>query len=366
MNFAHFNPLYPQQIISTYGIPRDIPRSHSVTGMIISGNSVGFGLSSAQGAYGEFYERNHFIMGVSYEKMGYLASYCSASLKQALCNMINQVKQAKAEPESHQWRLTRVSNLFNEKLSYYPLALISLSRNKTEEELIPRLDSCGNAAHKTRKDALYSAMMEFVERQSLILSWLSGKVRLKINPNVLLQDEHLSSIANKLCRNGSISIFECAHGFVGYCIVIMYFANDERDKVQYSIGVAYDLDISKALYSALMELWQDYIYLYSVETHENIFSKNALLTYNYQHINDNSRATRKLINFSALSSEVLDSISALRNLKSASWDELLQRCYEISPHFYYYHHYDKVLIFPRFSGHHLLKNHAAISNCIGD
>ena len=24
------------------------------------------------------------------------------------------------------------------------------------------------------------------------------------------------------------------------------------------------------------------------------------------------------------------------------------------------------LIFPRFSGHHLLKNHAAISNCIGD
>ena len=31
-----------------------------------------------------------------------------------------------------------------------------------------------------------------------------------------------------------------------------------------------------------------------------------------------------------------------------------------------YHRNNLEIIFPRFSGHHLFKNHAAISNCIGD
>ena len=120
------------------------------------------------------------------------------------------------------------------------------------------LDSCGIASHTCPHKAYINALMEFIERQSLVYNYLSKQKAYKIKWN----DEKLFNIPNKFkkCEFYNISIIKS-------CFVILAIYSTKEN---FYIGLGTSTDINVAMQKSLKELNQFYVSEYYFPNDESV------------------------------------------------------------------------------------------------
>ncbi|MEI5908911.1 YcaO-like family protein [Bacillus spongiae] len=109
-------------------------------------------------------------------------------------------------------------------------------------------DTCGVAAHINSRDAMLSGFLEFVERQSLIHTWLTERIGTSVRLDTI-KDEHLHKTIHHLKRFvNEIRLFNISISKHVYVILTLGF----HDKY-FSVGVSADPNLDKAINGSLNE-----------------------------------------------------------------------------------------------------------------
>lgn len=345
------------------------PKSAIIDGIVSYGGSTSIGLKLPRKAYGEFHERNHLFNRVVVDTEKKLSAVEPASYREKLLGLCQLKNQDPAVALDHQFSMTRVYNLFDQQPNDYFYNAISLNCNKKDSPFIRFSDSCACAAHPNKEKALYNSMMEFIERQALLGSWLSRTYQYTINPALLREITPYQELADLFLDNGELVIVQNANQLPGYSVILFYFAHSNKDLVQYSIGSSSGLSLEEALLSAFEELYQCYSFLYNAESSEGLENK-AGAGYHLEFQKCNHGEIRHTIPFmQQLRPYHIQTLEDLQQLKRYSYDELLLELASFSNDTYFYHAYDKSLrlhytkiLSPDYFVHMSLNNQLNIEN----
>jgi len=340
--FSHAKLYYPYSIQCMRGFPSYCPPSVHAQGHVSSGGGGGFGVRSVQSAYGEFIERSHFYLDVFADVEGKLSDYNSSELNASLYKMIRQLKVTPKEPESHLFKLNKVENCFDQTVSYLPTVMFTLSLfDSADRQFIPFMDSCGEATHISLDKAIHSSLMEFIERQALVGSWLTRQYVHKIQPNVISYVPSYAKLAKQLLQSGEIHVFNVCRNLPGYVVMILYFSHSSQDYVQYAIGMSAGLTPLEAMTKALNELWLDYGYLYvSSDVWKSFNSIPESKRYTIRHIEDNNIEKTKQIMAYNLADSCNIAAQDFLKLPAISYSDTWKMLRKITSHLYLYHRTD--------------------------
>ena len=340
--FSHATCRYPFALQQMRGFQRYFPASSHAQGYATSGSGGGFGVDSIQSAYGEFIERNHFYLNVHVDKKAFLHEVNSPAVNESLYRMIAQMKSTDQDPKNYQFNLSKVKNIFDQQDYYLPTALFTLSSfDFVDREFVPFMDSCGEAVHTSYEKAAQRSLLEFVERQALVGSWITRTFKYKIDPDVVLNNPRQKKFAEQLLRYGEMHVFDVALSVPGYAVIILYFAKSQQDYVQYAIGMAAGLSPDEAVSKALNELWLDYGYLYvSQEAWKSLSFIPASKRYTIRHVEDNNVAKTKGIMAYDLTAACNISANDFLALPTFTKQTAYEELKKITPYIFIYHHHD--------------------------
>jgi hypothetical protein len=318
------------------------PRSIILNGVVSYGGSTGFGLELTQKAFGEYYERNHFFTSVPITSKKTLAETQPESHQKKLRSLCNA--SASSAFTEHQFTFTDVYNLFDETPCDYFFNAISLHGIKADTTFLNVTDSCACASHITKERALYQSMIEFLERQSLIGSWVSKTYRYTINPQLLKELSPYDCLVEKLLENGDIYIFENGNHLPGYSVIMFYFSHCSTDAVQYSVGSKSASSLSAALTSAFEELYQCYTFLYSAVFKPTNLENKPGAGYHLAFTTYNTANTKSIIPFlENIRAFKINTAADLLTLPTYSFQDMLLGLQQLTPNVYFYHYYEKSL-----------------------
>lgn len=320
----------------------NVPRSMGCDGVIAYGGGTGKGLDLIRKAYGEYLERHHFFTAVPITAKKQLINIKPPLLAQKLISLCQQIQSSTDDCSTHSFYLTSVYNLINQSISYYPYNAISLNSKKSDAYFLGFNDSCACAAHSSKEAALNNSLREFLERQALLGSWMASAYRYTINPDVLKFMTPYTHLIEKLLDNGELYIFENGINLPAYSILIFYFSKSKQDLVQYSVGGSAGFSLVEALNSALEELWQCFTFQYNVKNAASLEDKaGSAYHLNFQQCNHVD--TKKIIPFlknSRTDTFKLNTAEEITQLKSFTFEEIINTLAGISTEIYYYHHHD--------------------------
>lgn len=320
-----------------------VPKSAIIDGIISYGGSTGVGLNLARKAYGEFFERNHLFTQVPIHLKKALKDIQPENYHQKLLGICRQDESSKEECLNHEFLFTNVHNLFDDAPQEYFYNAITLSPSKQDQKFIGFSDSCACAAHPNKDAAIYNSLMEFIERQALLGSWLSKTYRYTINPDVLPLVTPYQDMAEQLLEHGELVIVENNNQLPGYSVIIFYFAKSPKDSVQYSIGSSSGLSLEEALNSALVELYQCYAFLYNTESSKGLENK-AGAGYHLSFQQCNHAKIRQTIPFlQNLQPFSKNHSTEIFSTKKYAQQEILDELKELSKDIFYYHHFEPSL-----------------------
>lgn len=315
------------------------PRSVIVDGIISYGGSTGVGLNLLRKSYGEFYERSHLFTQVPVNVKKKLKDIQPQTYQNKLLALCNS-KQDKAACLEHTFSFTEVKNIFNDQSQYYFYNSISLNCNKSDSSFINFSDSCACASHITKDKALYNSLMEFIERQALLGSWLSKTYQYSVNSELLREICPYSDLVELLLSNGELYIFQNGNQLPGHTVMMLYFSQSSDDMVKYSIGSSSGLSLEEAIRSSFEELYQCYTFLYSSESSSGLENK-AGSNYHMAFKKCNRLDIRDTIPFMQdLRPHLINTLADLKQAKKYSYQEMLDELSKISSDIYYYHQYD--------------------------
>ena len=383
MNVPRFNyPYLPQCKVSHASIQHavklklctesllSVPKSLIIDGVISYGGSTSIGLKLLYKSYGEFHERNHLFTRIPVDHQKKLNEVTPASHREKLLSLCQLTDDAKKQQAlAHQFSFTTVHNLFDDSARDYFYNAISLNGKKHDNKFINFSDSCACAAHPQKDKALYNSLMEFVERQALLGSWLSKTYQYTINPAILREITPYTELVDLLMDNGELVIVQNGNQLPGHTVIIFYFSHSADDLVQYSIGSSSGLTLEEALLSSLEELYQCYSFLYNSESSEGLEDK-AGAGYHLEFQKCNRQSIRETIPFMQdLRPFQINTMQDLQQLKIYTYEEVLDELSSISKEIYYYHAYDAALklhytkiMSPDFFAHMSLNNKLNIEN----
>jgi|GEM_PF-781124 len=322
-----------------------VPRSAGSDGVISYGGGTGTGWAPLKKAYGEFLERNHFFTAVPCSSVKPLKDLHPEELRQKLLRYCQEVQLEKTDCLEHKFHFAPVYNLFDHQKYEFFYNSIGLNGFGADSHFIPFNDSCACASHGTKEQALLGSLTEFLERQALLGSWTSKKIRYTINPELLFELVPYHQLLEYLLDNGELYVFENGVDLPGHSVIMFYFSNSAKDIVQYSVGSSAGLTFEKAIQSALEELWQCYTFQYNAENSQSLEDK-AGASYHLNFQKCNTLSVKEIIpfleNYSNRSWDVIQK-SDLKLLIPVSFSEAVDKLSQISRHIYYYHHYDGLL-----------------------
>lgn len=345
------------------------PKSVIVDGVISYGGSTSVGLKLLYKAYGEFHERNHLFTKVPLDHQKKLKDVNPIEYREKLLSLCQLKDNEKQNALEHQFSFTSVQNIFDDSPQDYFYNAISLNCNKTDSRFINFSDSCACAAHPQKEKALYNSLMEFIERQALLGSWLSKTYQYTINPTLLHDVTPYNELVDLLLENGELVIVHNGNQLPGHTVIIFYFSHSKDDLVQYSIGSSSGLTLEEALLSSFEELYQCYSFLYNTESSEGLEEK-AGAGYHLEFQKCNHQSIRETIPFMHnIRPYQINSLHDLQHVKKYTYKEILDELSSISHDIYYYHAYDKSLklhytkiLSPDFFSHMSLNNKLNIEN----
>lgn len=327
-----------------------VPRSVVIDGIVSYGGSTGIGVDLPIKAFSEYYERNHLFTHVDLTKRMPLAEVKPQEYQTKLLNWCWQnrnLTNKKLTPQQildHEFSWTQVTNLFDEKPYDFFYNGVCLNGDKRDSAILNFTDSCGCSAHPDKQAAIYNSMMEFIERQALLTSWMTQTFRYQINPQLLKKVTPYATLVDKLLTHGEMYIFENGVNLPGHTVVMYYFAKSPRDSVQYTIGSSSGLTLQEALTSALVELYQCYAYLYNTESSAGLENK-AGSAYHLKFQQCNHQGTRDIIPFMQQASDNYK-INSLDDILAAdiyTFEQVKHQLQQFSSDIYYYHHYEQAL-----------------------
>ncbi len=345
------------------------PKSAIIDGIISYGGSTSIGLKLPRKAYGEFHERNHLFTKVPVNHQKKLRDIQPQSYQEKLLGLC-QLKNSDAQQcLDHTFLFTTVYNLFDNRPQDFFYNGISLNCAKADSKYINFSDSCACASHPQKEKALYNSLMEFLERQALLGSWLSKTYQYTINPTLLREITPYTELVDSLLENGELFIFQNGNALPGHTVIMFYFSHSAEDLVQYSIGSSSGLTLVEALTSTLEELYQCYSFLYNMESSEGLENK-AGAGYHLEFQKCNRQSVRETIPFmQAIRPYHIDSIADLHQTRNYSYQDILDELAIISNDLFYYHAYDNTLnlhytkiMSPDFFMHMSLNNNLNIDN----
>ena len=250
-----------------------VPRSAVVDGIISYGGSTGIGLNLPRKVFGEFFERNHFFTTVPIDAQKPLSEIRPQAFQQKLKTLCRSTSNHPAEDHTFSW--TQVHHVKDDHPQDYFFNAISLNGSQADLPYLHFTDSCACASHPIKEKALYGSFMEFLERQSLLGSWLSKTCQYAINPELLKSLTPYTSLVETFLQNGSLSIFVNNNHLPGYTVIMFYFSDCDKDMVQYAIGSKSGLSLTEALQGTFEELYQCYTFLYNMESTTNQLENKA-------------------------------------------------------------------------------------------
>lgn len=156
----------------------------------------------------------------------------------------------------------------------------SISFTKININNIYNIDTSGLAFHSSRKESLYSALLEFCERQSLIVHWKYGTNAQGISTM------NLTSIPYNL-QSGEVTLREISI-FPGVYVVLALYSSQSR--VMYAAGASADFNLSAAVQKALRECSQGYL-LMEDNLHRKNLGKNLMDNIQINYLNSNNPKT---------------------------------------------------------------------------
>ena len=319
-----------------------VPRSVILNGIVSYGGSTGSGLHITQKAFGEYYERNHFFTSVPITSQMKLSEIKPESHQKKLRTLCNN--NYSDEFNEHRFTFTNIYNLFDQSPYDYFYNAISLHSIKSDTAFLNVTDSCACASHITKELSLYQSMIEFLERQSLIGSWISKRYRYAVNPLVLKELSPYTCLVDKILDNGELYIFENGNELPGYNVIMFYFAHSSKDAVQYSVGSKSATSLSAALTSAFEELYQCYTFLYSAVFKPTNLEHKPGAGYHMAFIDYNHKKTKLIIPYLNKPEPFkINTIADINVLPVFSFQDMLQSLKALTPNIYFYHFYEKAL-----------------------
>lgn len=346
-----------------------VPKSVIIDGVISYGGSTSVGLKLLYKAYGEFHERNHLFTRVPLNAQKKLTEVNPIEHRNKLLALCQLKDSDSQQALNHEFSFTTVNNIFDESPKDYFYNAISLNCNKSDSKFVNFSDSCACAAHPQKDKALYNSVMEFLERQALLGSWLSKTYQYMINPEILRDVTPYNELVDLLLDNGELFIFQNGNFLPGHTVIMFYFSDSDKDLVKYSIGSSSGLSLEEALLGSFEELYQCYAFLYNAECSEGLEDK-AGAGYHLEFQKCNSQSIRGTIPFMQDKRAFkLNTIDELQQVKKYTYEEVLTELSAISHDIYYYHAYDKSLMLhytkvlsPDFFAHMSLTNNLNINN----
>ena len=319
-----------------------VPRSMSIDGMLCYGGGTGVGLNLARKSFGEYYERDHFFNAVPVHQRGLIEQLVNPELWEKYTDFIRQLSAKTFRPQPLDF--TQVINFKTQEPELFFYNGISLKSNPLDIALFPYSDSCACAVHNNLQASLASSLLEFIERQAFLGSWLSQQINYQIKPEVLFELTPYTQLISDLLDNGELYIFNNGLAIPGHSVVMFYFAHHKADRVQYSIGASAGFNIQDALISAFEELWQCYAFLYNITTTKALEEK-AGSSYHMQFLQYNQRSTKEVIPYfnSCRSHAALMDIKELRTQPVFSLQSMLAELISQGESLLYYHHHDQKL-----------------------
>jgi hypothetical protein len=315
-------------------------------------------------------ERNHLLTQIPVNGKKKLSAVTPDTYRKKLLSLCQMKDGDTQQCLEHPFLFTTVHNMFDNSPQDFFYNAISLNGNKADSKYINFSDSCAWASHPQKDEALYNSLMEFLERQALLGSWLSKTYQYTINPNILRSITPYNELVDLLLENGELYIFQNSNHLPGHTVIMFYFSQSPDDLVQYSIGSSSGLILEEALTSSFEELYQCYTFLYNVESSEGVENKEGA-GYHLEFQQCNHPSIRETIPFMRdIRPYLINSVYDLQHAKQYTYQEVLTELGEISRDIYCYHAYDTSLdlhyikiLSPDFFMHVSLNNKLNIENC---
>lgn len=345
------------------------PRTIGVDGVMSYGGGTGHGLTLSRKAFGEYFERNHFFLSIPITSRHTLKDITSNHIREKLINCINQIKMTDDACDDHIFSFTAVKNILNDEPREYFFNALSLNGDKRDGFFYNFNDSCACASHTTKEDSLTNSLLEFLERQALLGSWMSRKYRYAIDPTVLLDITPYRELAKNFLENGTLYVFENGVNLPGYSTIIFYLSQCEEDLVQYSVGSSAGLTLEDSLKGSFEELWQCYLFQYNAENSKGLEDRSGS-GYHLSFQKCNHAEIKYVIPF--INQDIVPKITTAQEIYAqphVTFKQAVNSLGEISEEIYYYHHYDSILglhfskiISPDFFSHMALEQRLNLIN----
>lgn len=346
-----------------------VPKSAIFDGAVGYGGGTGVGGDLPRKAYGEFVERNHLFTRVPKNSKKKLADIKPSAYRDKLLTLCHLDKVDKDACYEHAFQFTNVKNLFTDVVYEYFYNSISLHGVKEDRPYLNFSDSCACAAHPIKEKALHNSLLEFLERQALVGSWMSKTYQYTINPELLRSLTPYTQLADRLLDNGEVYIVENGNKLPGHTVIIFYFSKSPKDAVQYSIGSSSGLTLQEALTSALVELYQCYSFLYNQESSNGLENK-AGAGYHISFQGCNHQGIRETIPFlSDFKPYEINTLQDAQACKRYEIQDVIDELGHISQDIFYYDFYEPTVglhitkvMSPDFFSHMSLSNYINFNN----
>ncbi len=267
--YSNLMSAWPATMVMSPKLNRNMPAFSQVWDYerITPASAAGETMKSIQGAIGEYFERRHFFNEIvaGPEKTLYemMPPESAGAFAEAL---LQTSSKSESRVKKHQFKTVRAYNLLSLDKIEIPAVLVALDNITAAQDLefYPDRDTCGCSFHGNLENAVEGALYEFMERQSLLLYWLSGKANFEISQDIVSGISFVDEILSSLRVEGELRIFDITlPGAPGHAILTLYGTKGKNSEIKYSTGLSYSVNLRKALSKSVTELWQSYICLHN-------------------------------------------------------------------------------------------------------
>lgn len=246
------------------------------------GSSSGWSSDIISSATGEHFERKHFYLDIPVHDTNRLADGLAPDECEAFTKAFSQTSLPGENSllESHHFDRTTVYRVIDFTPCKVPTVCLSISecRNPIDNSFYPIRDTCGCSAHITVNNAILGALKETLERQFLLRFWLTRMCTSRIEFNeacVTLAGSASLTLFQELNKSGHLCILNLTdERFPGSCILLCYGNDDDTSQVKFCAGMAYADSSRAALEKSIVELWQTFRFMQSIDSEHEI--KNTL------------------------------------------------------------------------------------------
>ncbi|MEN4829592.1 YcaO-like family protein [Pseudomonas sp. P39-UII1] len=242
------------------------------------GSSSGWSSDVQQSALGEHFERKHFYLDIPVNDKNRLSDSLTPQECGAFEEALSQTSTGglKTPLHLHLFDRTTVYRITDFTQCKVPTACISISecRDPIDNGFYPMRDTCGCSAHVSVEKAMLGALKENLERQFLLRCWLTKTCTEQIGYNAacsILANSASLTLFKELKKTGELCILDLTDKRLpGNCILLCYGNQTADAKVKYCAGMAYAATAGLALEKSIIELWQTFRFMLSVDSnHES-------------------------------------------------------------------------------------------------